>query len=487
MSRFLRLLSVVALAASLASGTRTNSCLWHSTDPPQRPGDSGAGPVTIDINGASTDADTIAATAKVVDQKGGATDSTPPGAPVNATVVTAVDGQITTDQPISANSTLSVRSLSRRLLDGYEQVFSGTGTGPNDRDGSIEGTAYLTFTVVSNTTYNIDDCLSFCNRVAGCVFANLYYEFNNDLLDFVFNEKSNLKCAIYGDTHTADEKLNRGGQQLEAPPAGLTYIQQSSGFSSKTLVDPSPPDGYDLVFGPVDGANNAPGYMGFAFIDKYDVQACANLCNTRGADGVGGACQYFNIWRAVVNGNPTTYTCSFYYLVADESTAVNTGQGDLQVTFSRGYRRKNALIDGGFEGYAACDDFCFVDSYKGWNGTSPANGTVDASIFHFTSYAHTGSSVGLLGSATGIDALAGTLTPNAPLSTTAGKTYEISFFQQSVFSGEELEADSFIDVVWNGQTLKTIRPGFQAWTFHSVQVAAAPAWSFIDDVNVFEL
>lgn len=51
--------------------------------------------------------------------------------------------------------------------------------------------------------------------------------------------------------------------------------------------------------------------MGFAFIDKYDVDACAQLCNTRGPDGMGGACQYFNIWRAVVSGVPTTYTCSF--------------------------------------------------------------------------------------------------------------------------------------------------------------------------------
>jgi hypothetical protein len=50
--------------------------------------------------------------------------------------------------------------------------------------------------------------------------------------------------------------------------------------------------------------------MGFAFIDKYDVNACAALCNTRGADRNGGACQYFNIWRALVNGVPTTYTCS---------------------------------------------------------------------------------------------------------------------------------------------------------------------------------
>lgn len=50
--------------------------------------------------------------------------------------------------------------------------------------------------------------------------------------------------------------------------------------------------------------------MGFAFIDKYDVNACATLCNNRDPDPKGGKCQYFNIWRALVKGVPTTYTCS---------------------------------------------------------------------------------------------------------------------------------------------------------------------------------
>lgn len=44
------------------------------------------------------------------------------------------------------------------------------------------------------------------------VFVNVFYEFNNYLLDFVFSEKSNLKCAAYGDIHTAAEKTNFGGQ-----------------------------------------------------------------------------------------------------------------------------------------------------------------------------------------------------------------------------------------------------------------------------------
>ena len=89
------------------------------------------------------------------------------------------------------------------------------------------------------------------------VFANLYYEYNNDALDH--RESSNLKCAVYGDVHGSAEKTNFGGQQLEAPPAGLTYVQQSSGWASKALVDPEAPEGYDLAYGPESGANNSPG------------------------------------------------------------------------------------------------------------------------------------------------------------------------------------------------------------------------------------
>ena len=91
------------------------------------------------------------------------------------------------------------------------------------------------------------------------VFFNIYYEFNNELLDYVFSEQSNLKCVLYADTHTAEEKTNFGGQQSKPVPAPLTYIQQSSGYSSKTLLDPADPSGYELVFGPTNGANNAPG------------------------------------------------------------------------------------------------------------------------------------------------------------------------------------------------------------------------------------
>ncbi|KDR73283.1 hypothetical protein GALMADRAFT_270127 [Galerina marginata CBS 339.88] len=491
MLTFSRLIPAISLAIAVSATTL-------NIVPPASKGAWFNPAASVDLDSTITDSDTIANTATIVDQKTGASGS--PDQPIPDTAITAVDGQLTAAGSTSATTSrrsFSRSSLTSRASSNYETVFSGTGTGPNDRDGSIEGTAYLTFTLVSNSTYNVDDCLAFCDSVELCVFANLYYEFNNDALDH--REKSNLKCAVYADTHTAAEKTNRGGQQLEAPPAGLTFIQQSSGFSSKTLVDPETPEGYELVFGPTNGANNAPGYMGFAFLDRYDVDACAQQCNTRGADGQGGACQFFNIWRAVVNGNPTTYTCSMYFLVADASSAVNTGQGDLKVTFSRGYKRTNFIVDGGFEGFTECDDFCFDTQSANWIGTSPAGGTLDATIFFFQPFAHNGNAVALLGSATGVDALPGTLTVAKPLATKAGKNYQINFFQASSFSPPAQEAAAFIDVVWNGVTVQTFRPGFANFGFFSVNVVgkgndvlafhggAAPAWSFIDDITVFEI
>lgn len=188
-----------------------------------------------------------------------------------------------------------------------------------------------------------------------------------------------------------------------------------------------------------------------------------------------------------------------YFIVADESTAVNTGQGDLQVTFSRGYRRKNFLVDGGFEGFNACDDFCFAESYANWIGTSPRGGSLDATIFFNAPFAHSGNGSALLGSATGVDTLPGTLTPAQPLQTVAGQQYQISFFQASSFSGPTLEAPAFVNILWNGNIINTITPGFSGYELFQFTVTAvgndvlafnggeAPAWSFLDDITVFQL
>ncbi|KAF5373055.1 hypothetical protein D9758_001525 [Tetrapyrgos nigripes] len=427
---------------------------------------------------------------------------TPPGLPASDTKVTVIDGASTnqTVDAVVSSDDVTRRSLVRRLPSEYEQIFPGSGTGPSDRDAAIEGTAYLTYTVVDNSTYNVDACLDFCDRVTGCVFANLYYEFNNDLLDYVFSEKSNLKCAVYADIHTAVEKTFFGGQQLEEAPAGLTYIQKSTGWALRTRADipVQTPDGYDSVLGPTDAANIANGYMGYALLDRYDVQACADLCNARGPDRVGGSCQYFNLWRALVNGVPTTYTCAMYYLVPDPSTATNFGQDNLTVSQSRGYARRNYLVDGGFESYDHCNDggsFCYTNVTQNWLGT-PA-GSNDGTVFHFVPYAHSGHSVGLLGSADGSDRLPGTLTPRGTLDTIPGRNYSIQFFLNSDFSGPRLQANAFAEVHWNGQVISTIQPGYSHWTYYQYTVLArgndvlqfhgarAPAWVFLDDIKVY--
>ena len=171
------------------------------------------------------------------------------------------------------------------------------------------------------------------------------------------------------------------------------------------------------------------------------------------------------------------------------------------MTYARGYTRKNLIQDGGFESYDQCNDdsTCFTESSSGWTGTSPNGGKLDATIFNYQPYAHSGNAVGVLGAAYGDDALSGTLQPTQPLDTVSGKTYQINFFHAAAFSGPTLEGNASVDVLWNGQVVLTTTRGFQNWKLYQVEVTAqgqdtlafrggaAPAWSFIDDVAVYAM
>jgi hypothetical protein len=128
-------------------------------------------------NTATTDDSTIADTAQNVDQKSGPGPNDPPNLPPANTTVTAIDGQLVDNVPVNSTTTRRRREIPGRFAramkrnSGYEQVFSGTGTGPSDRDGSIQGTAYLTYTLVSNTTtYDVatDACQNFCDGIETC-------------------------------------------------------------------------------------------------------------------------------------------------------------------------------------------------------------------------------------------------------------------------------------------------------------------------------
>ncbi|KAF7356530.1 Fruit-body specific protein a [Mycena venus] len=464
-------------------------CVWN----PQK--------IALDVPGNLTDASTIVDTARAIDQiRGAPTDvsDTPPGRPQAPTMVTALDGVIMLSNISNSNSTNVPNGVGRRDSSDYELVFEGV----VEKDAPIEGTAYLTYTLVSNSSYEdgLAECLDFCTNTDGCVFCNLYYELRNPLLDL---QKSNLKCVVFGDVHTADEKTDYWNRQLSVQPNETISIVNSSGYASLASTELAAPEGYELVFGPISAANNAPGYMGFAFLDKYDESACAKLCDLREPDLVGGACKFFNIWRAVVYGKPKTYTCAMYYAPTDASTAENAGQGSLSVTLSRGYRRISHIADGGFEEYTCANDdgFCFDEKAPGWVGTSPAGGNDDATVFHYAPYAHMGASVGLLGCAFGRDPYPGTLTPAMLGKLLPGREYVVQFFHSSAYSGQELEGPSFVEVLWNGKVAGSVHVGYSPWRYFEFTVKAlgggndtlqfkggmAPAYDFIDDVYLFLL
>jgi len=127
-------------------------------------------PNSLTLNGTETDTTIIVDTANIVQQKGGATGE--PDQPIPATAITAVDGQLTDAGSVSGSSNVTSRStpsaMYRRDASDYDLVFGGTGVAATSRDASIEGTAYLTYTLVSNSTYNVNDCLAFCDSVKEC-------------------------------------------------------------------------------------------------------------------------------------------------------------------------------------------------------------------------------------------------------------------------------------------------------------------------------
>ncbi|KAF7333882.1 hypothetical protein MVEN_02345300 [Mycena venus] len=329
----------------------------------------------------------------------------------------------------------------------FNQSITQLSGGPDDRrytDLAIEGSTYLPYTLVPNSTYNIDACLAWAATIDGCVadivtvnlvFVNLYYEFNNYLLDFVFSEESNLKCAAYADIHTAAEKTNFGGQ-ASYPQAG-SYMFSSVARSHAQCSIWASPSSISMMW---TRARN------FAMAAESTLSVVDAPTSTS--------------WRALVDGIPTTTI-----LLLSESTADNTGQGDLVVTFSRGYKPTSA------------------SPHRMRPGSAPLPAAaIRTRRSFFPTYAYTGNSVGLLGAAFGDDfCWARSLPLRHPRPRPAS----------------HLEASANVDITWNGATVGTFS-GFSDWQFcrqpspgtGSDQLAfvgsPAPAGAFIDNCLVHQ-
>ncbi|KAH8834976.1 hypothetical protein DL96DRAFT_1549645 [Flagelloscypha sp. PMI_526] len=299
-----------------------------------------------------TDVNGIIGTIKSVNQAFTLPLNALPDQAIQKTVVTAADGKLTDAAPVVPLSTDGTAEGAALIPRGgshggqttptFKEVIKGniSAAGVPGLDCSIEGIAYLGYTLVPNITYSVDDCLSYCKAKQGCVEFNIYYEFNNPLLDWVFNEKSNLKCVLWGDFHGQNEKTNCGGQQQAPEGWGKTYIERSSVYALPALPEPAVPTGYWKIFGPINFAIRSPGYYGYSLLSQYDVAACSAQCDAKSG------CFYFNLWRAVEDEKPKTYVCTLYGLnrgLISAAPATYEGQEGISVTWSRGYFKTSGL------------------------------------------------------------------------------------------------------------------------------------------------
>ncbi|TFK20312.1 hypothetical protein FA15DRAFT_682590 [Coprinopsis marcescibilis] len=357
----------------------------------------------------TTEVVSISNAALVVDQKESVGVDEVPNQPPPETVPTAVNGRVdeggyppssTIIHPYRYPTDLTrtrgagVRNRPGAVED-YVQLFAGTGTSPSDRGASIHGTAYLTHTLVTNATYNVKACLGFCSSVQGCI---LYYE-------------SNLKCAVYGNVHTAVEKTNFG---------------------------------FEYVLGPIKMANVAEG-------NQYD-------------DPVGGSCTYFNIFGDYNSTDEWTTTFG-----GDANLQITSSRGYRRIPVAE---PQNLVVDGGFEDTGCAECFCYTQEVAHWVGISDTGGFEDATVFHHSEYACNGNGVGLLGSATGSDSIQGTLRAKAPLATIPGFQYRVTFYHSRDLTSPEQAAGERVDVIWNGVSVLAVRPGFSQWEPRSVIVTA---------------
>ncbi|KAG6915805.1 hypothetical protein DXG01_009769 [Tephrocybe rancida] len=67
----------------------------------------------------------------------------------------------------------------------------------------------------------------------------------------------------------------------------------------------------------------------------------------------------------------------------------------------------------------------------------------------------------LLGSLSGVDGLADTLSPKAPLKTVARKSYSLTSFANTFYASPDAVTSASVDVIWTSKTVGTIKLMYQ--------------------------
>lgn len=198
-----------------------------------------------------TPADSLITAILATNQTEGVPDDAWPAQPVDATEVATNTSSVIARRAMINKGNIALQrraptpvgSATSPSGTAYQIISDGQDASNQYATAAVQMPAYLTYTVVTNATdasgnWNFaaarDACLKFCDRTPSCVTANLYKEYNNPLLDYTFSEKSNAKCALFGDVVSVerDEKC-----RAHATDAFALYITISpSSTRSPTRV-----------------------------------------------------------------------------------------------------------------------------------------------------------------------------------------------------------------------------------------------------------
>lgn len=158
-------------------------------------------------------------------------------------------------------------------------------------------------------------------------------------LNHSFSEKSNRKCALFGDALTLSKMTNKGGQQLYGRSSPANYIKNSAVFTLAVPRTLPVPTGYDFGWGPINAAlpQEPWGGIGWKYLSAYDPQVCATTCtNNR-------YCKFFNIWTEKdSNGEIGIIWCDLWgqnHGVAD-AVFKKYSRSSVTAANSRGYSRR---------------------------------------------------------------------------------------------------------------------------------------------------
>ncbi|KAK3066636.1 hypothetical protein LTS18_001590, partial [Coniosporium uncinatum] len=214
------------------------------------------------------------------------------------------------------------------------------------------------------STYDVNYCASQCDKKAGCLSFNIYFERDpvNTTTCTAYNEQIVVKCSYWGSAIDKTTAVNDGQwRTLDNGTPFHVLVAGSNGYVStnfKTIP------GYTQAYlgtaainAPLD-CNGVDTYMGVKIITgkPFDTELCSELCSAQTKYNVAHPpktgdpriCRFFNTYIISRNGVPQGQYCAMYTEAWDTSYATNKGQwrGKDEYTISYSFSNFNTTDPG---------------------------------------------------------------------------------------------------------------------------------------------